>query len=160
MAGSASDMRAAGRRFSSVGRAIALVGIVAPLLLIGGMKFTQVEIDTLRPMIAATPWLSWMIGLFGDVGASCFLGVFEIMTAAFLVLSPWSARAGIVGGALAAFTFLVTCSLMVALPIWDAALGFPALGPLGQFLIKDVALLGISLAITGESLSGLMGRRA
>ena len=160
MAAWALDIRAAGRRLTRMGRAIALVGVVAPLLLIGGMKFTQVEIDTLRPMIAATPWLSWMIELFGDAGASYFLGVFEIATAALLTLSPWAARAGIVGGVLAAFTFLVTCSLMVALPIWDAALGFPALGPLGQFLIKDVALLGISLAITGESLSGLMGRRA
>ena len=35
--------------------------------------------------------------------------------------------------------------------IWDPTLGFPALGALGQFLIKDIALLGISLAFLGES---------
>ena len=57
---------------------------------------------------------------------------------------------------LAAFTFLVTCSIMVALPIWEPTLGFPALGPLGQFLIKDIALLGISLVVLGECL----GRRS
>ncbi|TIW31397.1 MAG: DUF417 family protein, partial [Mesorhizobium sp.] len=51
--------------------------------------------------------------------------------------------------------FLVTCSIMVALPIWEPALGFPALGPAGQFLIKDIALLGISLVILGESLNRL-----
>jgi uncharacterized membrane protein YkgB len=31
--------------------------------------------------------------------------------------------------------------------------GFPALSGAGQFLIKDVALLGISLVVMGESLA-------
>jgi len=44
---------------------------------------------------------------------------------------------------------------MIALPIWEPTLGFPALGPLGQFLIKDVALLGIALVVFGESLGRL-----
>lgn len=44
---------------------------------------------------------------------------------------------------------------MVALPIWEPALGFPALGPAGQFLIKDIALLGIALVVLGESLNRL-----
>ncbi|TJV05552.1 MAG: DUF417 family protein, partial [Mesorhizobium sp.] len=57
--------------------------------------------------------------------------------------------------ALAALIFLVTCSIMVALPIWEPTLGFPALGPAGQFLIKDIALLGIALVILGESLNRL-----
>ena len=130
--------------------------MIAPLLLIGGMKFTQVEIDGLKPLIGGTPWLAWMYPVFGEAGASYLLGVVEIATALLLILSPWSPRAGIVGGAVAALTFLVTCSIMAALPIWEPTLGFPALGPLGQFLIKDIALLGISLVVLGESL----GRRS
>ncbi|HTV68331.1 MAG TPA: DUF417 family protein [Rhizobiaceae bacterium] len=135
------------------GRAIALIGVILPLLLIGGMKFTTVEIEALKPLISGTPWLAWMYPVFGEAGASYVLGVVEIATAALLILSPWSRPAGIAGGALAAFTFLVTCSLMLALPIWEPALGFPALGPAGQFLIKDVSLLGISLVVLGESLA-------
>ena len=54
---------------------------------------------------------------------------------------------------MAAFTFLVTSSLLIALPVWDPAIGFPALNAGGQFLIKDVALLGIALVILGESLA-------
>jgi uncharacterized membrane protein YkgB len=138
-----------------LGRAIALIGVIAPLLLIGGMKFTEVEIEGLKPLIGGTPWLAWMYPVFGEAGASYVLGVVEIATALLLILSPWSARAGIIGGIVAALTFLVTCSIMVALPIWEPTLGFPALGPLGQFLIKDVALLGISLVVLGECL----GRR-
>jgi reactive chlorine resistance protein C len=131
------------------GRLIAFVGVVLPLLLIGGMKFTRVEIEALHPLISGTPWLAWLHAVFGESGASHALGVFEIAAAVLLLAAPWSARAGLVGGALAAITFLVTSSILLApLPVWDDRVGgFPALGPLGQFLIKDIALLGISLVI-------------
>ncbi|PAP95775.1 MAG: DUF417 family protein [Mesorhizobium sp.] len=140
---------------SKAGRILALIGVILPLLMIGGMKFTAVEIEALRPLIGGTPWLAWMYPVFGEAGASYVLGVVEIATALLLIASPWSTRAGVAGGALAALIFLVTCSIMVALPIWEPALGFPALGPAGQFLIKDIALLGISLVILGESLNRL-----
>ncbi len=85
-----------------------------PLLLIGGLKFTQFEVEALKPLI---------------------------------------------GGALGGLIFLVTTSLLVALPVWEPSLGgFPALGAAGQFLIKDVALLGISLTVLGESLARMPGR--
>lgn len=137
-----------------IGRVVALTGLVLPLLLIGGLKFTQVEIEALKPMIGGTPWLAWMYPVFGEAVASYVLGVTEIATALLLIVSPWSPRAGILGGGLAAATFAVTCSTFLALPAWDANLGgFPALGPIGQFLIKDVAVLGIALVVLGEGLS-------
>ncbi|UVC14897.1 DUF417 family protein [Mesorhizobium onobrychidis] len=137
------------------GRIVALTGVILPLLMIGGMKFTAVEIEALRPLISGTPWLAWMYPVFGEAGASYVLGVVEIATALLLIACPWSAGAGVAGGALAVLIFLVTCSIMVALPIWEPTLGFPALGPAGQFLIKDIALLGIALVILGESLNRL-----
>jgi uncharacterized membrane protein YkgB len=137
------------------GRIVALLGVILPLLLIGGMKFTQVEIDGLKPLIGGTPWLAWMYPVLGEAGASYLLGVVEIAAALLLIASPWSAVAGVAGGAVAALTFLVTCSLMIVLPIWEPTLGFPALGPLGQFLVKDVALLGIALVVLGEGLGRL-----
>ena len=153
------DASAAAGTLQRLGRGIALAGVVLPLLLIGGLKFTAVEIEGLKPLIGGTPWLAWMYPVFGEAGASYFLGVFEIVTALLLVASPWSARAAVVGGALATFIFLVTCSIMVALPIWEPkAGGFPALGFLGQFLIKDIALLGISLVVLGEGLARLKAR--
>ena len=82
------------------GRVVALAGVVIPLLLIGGLKFTQFEVEALRPVIGGTPWLAWMYRVFGEAGASYFLGVVEIATALLLVASPWSPRAGVVGGAL------------------------------------------------------------
>jgi uncharacterized membrane protein YkgB len=144
----------------NLGRGVAVAGVAAPLLLIGGMKFTAIEIEALKPLISGTPWLAWLYPALGEAGASYLLGVVEI-AAALLILAAWLwPWAGVAGGALAALTFAVTCSLMLVLPIWEPTLGFPALGPLGQFLVKDVALLGIALVVLGESLARVAARRA
>lgn len=141
---------------TSTGRAFALAGVVLPLFLIGILKFTQIEVDALKPIIGGTPWLAWLYVVFGESGASHLLGTVEIITAALFVASPWSARAGAAAGALGLATFAVTCSTMLALPIWEASSGgFPWLNALGSFLVKDVALLGISIVVLGESLARL-----
>lgn len=141
-------------RVVAAGRTIALAGVVLPLFLIGILKFTQIEIDALKPLIGGTPWLAWLYPAFGEAGASYLLGVVELVTAALFVASPWSARAGIAAGALGTLTFAVTVSTMLALPIWEQASGgFPWLDATGSFLIKDVALLGVSLVVLGEGLA-------
>lgn len=142
----------AARLIERSGRVVALAGIVLPLLLIGGLKFTQIEVEALKPLIGGTPWLAWMQAAFGPERACYLIGLTEITTGLLLVASPWSRRAALAGGGLAALTFVVTTSLLLVLPVWEAGSGgFPALNALGQFLIKDVALLGISLAVIGEA---------
>ena len=69
---------------------VALAGVILPLLMIGGMKFTAVEIAALKPLIGGTPWLAWMYPVFGEAGASYVLGVVEITTGLLLLASPWS----------------------------------------------------------------------
>ena len=142
------------------GRAISLAGVVLPLLLIGILKFTQIEVEALKPLISGTPWLAWLYSAFGFAGTSYLLGVVELITAVLFVASLWSVRAGIVAGALGALIFLTTVSTLFALPIWEASSGgFPFLNFTGSFLIKDIALLGVSLAILGESLPLVQQRR-
>lgn len=151
----------AGNRLAELGRVIALIGVVLPLLLIGGLKFTAIEIEALKPFVGGTPWLAWLYSIFGFAGASYFLGVFEIITALLLVASPRNALAGVIAGAMGTVTFALTCSIMLALPIWEAASGgFPFLNGFGSFLIKDVALLGISIFVLGDGLKRLAQRTA
>ena len=139
---------------SAAGRPVALAGVVLPLALIGLLKFTQVEIDALRPLISNTPWLAWLYPAFGVATTSYILGVAELTTAALFILSIWSNRAGVLAGVLGAATFGVTTSTLLAVPIWEASSGgFPWLNFLGCFLIKDIALLGVSLMILGDSLA-------
>lgn len=150
------ERRAPAPRIAAVGRAIGLAGLVLPLFLIGIVKFTPFEVEALRPLITATPWLAWLYVVFGATGTSALLGLVEIATAGLLVLSIRSPRAGIVGGALAALTFVTTVSILLTVPIWeDTVGGFPWINATGQFLIKDVGLLGLSLGVFGDSLARL-----
>jgi uncharacterized membrane protein YkgB len=143
-------------RFAAIGRTIALAGVILPLFLIGILKFTAIEVEVMKPLINGTPWLAWLYPVFGEAGASSLLGMAEVFTAALLFASPWFARAGVLGGALGAATFAVTGSTMLALPIWEAGSGgFPFLDALGSFLIKDIAMLGVSVVVLGESLARL-----
>ena len=144
-------------KLETTGRVIALTGVVLPLLLIGILKFTQIEIEALKPLINGTPWLAWLYPVFGEAGASYLLGVVEIFTAVLLIASPWSARAAIVGGSLGALTFVVTVSTMFVLPIWEGD-KFPLLNTLGSFLVKDVALLGVSLLILADGVKRFLDR--
>jgi len=82
------------------------------------------------------------------------LGVVEIAIALLIAARPFSAGASALGGALAVGMFLTTLSFLVTTPgVWEpSAGGFPALSAIpGQFFIKDLALLGISLWSLGEA---------
>ena len=82
------------------------------------------------------------------------LGVVEVAIALLIAARPFSPRASALGSALAVGMFLTTLSFLVTTPgVWEASAGgFPALsGKPGQFLIKDLALLGISLWTFGEA---------
>ena len=148
-------------RLISSGRVVALAGVVLPLFLIGILKFTQYEIDGLKPFIGGTPWLAWLYPVFGEAGASYLLGVVELITVGLFIASPWSARAAVAAGALGTLAFVITVSILFAMPIWEEPIGgFPWLNANGQFLIKDVALLGISLVVFGEGLARLTQRPA
>lgn len=136
-----------------IGRGIAFAGVFLPLLMIGVLKFTQIEVDALKPLISNTPWLAWLYVVLGETNTSYLLGTVEMITAGLLLASLWSPKAAIAGGLIASSTFFVTCSTMLAVPIWEAASGgFPWLNFVGTFLIKDVAMLGIALVIFAEGL--------
>ena len=148
------EASALSRRVVAAGRGIALAGVVIPLVMIGILKFTQYEIDALKPLIGATPWLAWLYAVLGYAGTSYLLGVVELITAALFIASPWSGRAGLAAGTLGALTFAATTSTLLAFPIWEPTLGgFPYLNFIGTFLIKDVALLGVSIVVLGEGLA-------
>ena len=75
------------------------------------------------------------------------------MLAILIGLRPWSAKASVVGSAGAVLMFLTTLSFLLSTPGWEPSLGgFPALSALpGQFLLKDVVLLGAALWSLGEA---------
>src|SRR4029077_12825377 len=118
------------------------------------MKFTGYEAEGIRPFVANSPLMSWVYGLMSVRGFSAMLGVVEVTVAILIAARPFSPRASALGSALAIGMFLTTLSFLFTTPgVWEpSAGGFPALsGKPGQFLIKDLVLLGVSLWTLGES---------
>ena len=100
--------------------------------------------DTLAELVVCRVWRGRDILL---------AGVVEILAAVLVLASRWSTKAAIAGGGLCALTFATTLSIMLAVPIWEVASGgFPWLNRAGSFLIKDLALLGVSLMVLAEGL--------
>lgn len=152
----ADEQMSIGFRVESIGRELARYGLVAVVGWIGFMKFTAYEAEGIRAFVANSPLMSWAYEVMSVRGFSAMLGVVEVAIAILVAARPVSPRASALGGALAVGMFLTTLSFLVTTPgVWEpSAGGFPALSALpGQFLIKDLALLGVSLWIAGESLA-------
>jgi uncharacterized membrane protein YkgB len=136
-----------------LGHDVARYGVALVLLAIGLLKFTAGEAEGIRRLVETSPLLRWTHAAWGVQGASNAIGVVEVLAALLIALRPLSPRLAAAGSALAVATFATTLSFLVTAPgAWDAARGFPALGGTGQFIVKDVVLLGASLWSLGESL--------
>jgi uncharacterized membrane protein YkgB len=143
-----------GVRLERVGHHIVRYGLVLVLMWIGAMKFTTYEATGIQPLVANSPVMGWLYEIFSVQALSALLGVTEIAVAMMIALRPVSAVAAAVGSALAAGMFLVTLSFLLSTPGWEpTAGGFPALSVVpGQFLLKDVVLLGAAVWSLGEAL--------
>jgi uncharacterized membrane protein YkgB len=141
-------------RAEEVGRELARYGLVVVVGWIGLMKFTAYEAEGIRPFVANSPLMSWVYGLISVPGFAALLGVVEVTIALLIAARPFWPRASALGSALAVGMFLTTLSFLITTPgVWaSSAGGFPALSAFpGQALIKDLALLGISLWTLGEA---------
>src|SRR3984957_6072789 len=138
----------------AVGSGLARYGLVVVVAWIGLMKFSAYEAEGIRPFVANSPLMSWVYGLMSVRGFSAVLGVIEVAVAVLIATRPFSPRATVLGSALAVGMFLTTLSFLLTTPgVWEPSLGgFPALSAIpGQFLIKDLALLGIALWSLGDA---------
>ena len=144
---------AAGARAEALGVHALRYGLVLILLWIGGMKFTAYEAEGIRPFIENSPLFAWTYSVFGVQGLSNLLGMTEILVALLIAARPSFPRVSAVGSLLAVGMFLSTLSFLVTTPgAWaDELGGFPVISVLGQFLIKDVALLATAVWSFGEA---------
>ena len=142
-------------RLESLGGQLARFGLALVLVWIGAMKFTAYEAAGIQPLVANSPFMSWVYGVFDVRTFSSLLGTAEILAGLMIAARPLSARISAVGSAAAALLFLGTVSFLFTTPGWEGSLGgFPALSIVpGQFLLKDVVLLGGALWSMGEALN-------
>jgi uncharacterized membrane protein YkgB len=141
----------------AVGETILRYGLVLVVGWIGAMKFTGYEAAGIQPLVANSPFMGWMYRFLSVQAFSNLLGTVEIAVAVMIAVRPLSARVAAVGSAMAVMMFLTTLSFLFSTPGWEPSLGgFPALSVVpGQFLLKDVVLLGAAVWSLGEALNAI-----
>lgn len=140
-------------KLEALGVSISRYGLVVVLLLIGFLKFTTSEAAGIQPLVAHSPFMSWLYSVLSVQGVSNLIGAIEIAIAVLLALRPVSAKASFIGSLGSIVTFLLTTSFLFSTPgAMQLNHGLPVLGDAGQFLIKDVVLLGASFWTASEAL--------
>ena len=141
------------------GRLLVRYGLVVVIDWIGALKYTTYEAAAIQPLIAHSPLMSWLYNIFSVRALAAVFGTAEILAAVLIALRPLSARASAAGGAFGILLLLSTLSFQFSTPGVTAAGGFPVLSVMpGQFLLKDLVLLGAALWTLGDSLGAARPR--
>jgi uncharacterized membrane protein YkgB len=92
---------------------------------------------------------------------SALLGVFEVTAAVLLAIKPVAPKLSIVGSLQAIVLFVFTISFLFTTPgVGEpAGGGFPAISLTGEFLLKDVPLLGLSFWTLADAIRAIRGSR-
>lgn len=119
----------------------------------GLLKFAAYEAKNIEPMVINSPIWSWMLPTLGLQGLSNVIGVIEISVGLLIATRAFWPKASAIGSIGAVVTFLITLSFMLMTPgVWEPGYGFGFLsGMPGQFLAKDLALLGVSIWTAAEA---------
>jgi uncharacterized membrane protein YkgB len=129
-------------------------GLVVVIGWIGALKFANYEAHQIQPLVAHSPLMGWLYDIFPVTTFSALLGVFEVTAAVLLAIKPFAPKLSILGSLMSIMLFLGTTSFLFTTPGLGepAGGGFPAITLLAEFLLKDVALLGLSFWTLADAL--------
>jgi uncharacterized membrane protein YkgB len=138
----------------AVARVLGRYGLVLVIGWIGALKFMKYEAHQIQPLVAHSPFMGWLYQFLPVDTFSCLLGVFEVGAAVLLAIKPLAPKLSIAGSLLAILLFVFTISFLFTTPgVGEpAGGGFPAISLTGEFLLKDVPLLGLSFWTLADAL--------
>lgn len=143
----------ADKRLLTAGFATARYGIALNLLSIGRLKFEDYEVENIRPLITQSPLFSPLVAKLGERKLARLIGGTEIVMGSLIAAKPFAPRVSALASLAGVAMFATTLSFLATTPeAWQEKHGEPKLSPAGQFLVKDIVLLGASLLTAGDSL--------
>ena len=121
-------------------------GLVIVIGWIGALKFANFEAHQIQPLVAHSPFMGWLYQFLPAYAFSALLGVFEVGAALLLAIKPLAPKMSIIKSVMSIVLFVFTISFLFTTPgVGEpAGGGFPAISLTGEFLLKDVPLLGLS----------------
>jgi uncharacterized membrane protein YkgB len=128
-------------------------GLAGVIAVHGAEKFSDYEVNNIKPLLES-PVLSWLSRRIGLQRTARVVAVAELTIVTLLTVPPRRSRFSALGSALAMGMFATTLSFLFAVPAARTRTtnGMPILSDVGQFLIKDVVLMGASALTLGDAL--------
>lgn len=163
--------------------------LVIVLLWIGGLKFVPYEADSIVPLVANSPVMSFLYAdahhyrsytnregelnpihrawhtSNGTYRFSRGLGSVIVLIGCLIALYPLSPRASLAGSFLLIFMSLTTLSFLVTTPeawvpaIGDQQHGFPYLSGVGRLIIKDAIMLAAAVVTLADAAREILRRQ-
>lgn len=142
-------------KLERLGLGILRYGLVVVLLWVGCLKFTQYEAEGIKPLVMNSPFVSWGYSVTTITGFAKLIGIIEIILGILIAMRRVSTKASAIGSIGAIIMLILTLNFLISTPgVWQPDYGFPFLSPMpGQFLAKDILLLGAAVFTAGEALS-------
>jgi len=149
-----SSTHSTGRTLENVGALVSRYGLVVVLVWVGALKFTAYEAEGIEPLVANSPLMAWALQAFGLRTLANLIGLTEIVLGLLIATRPFAPRVSAMGSLGAVGVFLITLTFVLTTPgVWQPGYGFPYPSPMpGQFLLKDVLLLGAAIWTAGEAM--------
>lgn len=149
--GNRSDL---GRTLEGLGEKVIRYGLVIILLSVGALKFTAYEAEGIQGLVANSPFMSWGFSVMSVRAFAGLIGTIEIVLGLLIATRPIAPKVSAIGSIGAIIMFLITLSFILTTPgVWQPGYGFPFPSPMpGQFLVKDIMLLGAAIWTAGEAL--------
>ena len=148
------DTDSLGYKLENFGALVIRYGLVVILLWVGLLKFTAYEAEGIQGLVANSPLTSWAYKVFSVRSFAALIGAIEILLGVLIATRPVAPKLSAIGSIGSIFMFLVTLSFALTTPgVWQPGYGFPFPSPFpGQFLAKDLLLLGAAIWTAGEAL--------
>ena len=143
-----------GRALENLGEKVLRYGLVAVLLWVGALKFTEYEAMGIKPLVENSPLTAWALQALGLKTLSALIGTVEIVLGLMIATRSFAPKVSAYGSMGAIVMFLITLTFVLTTPgVWQPGYGFPFPSPMpGQFLAKDIILLGVAIWSAGEAL--------
>jgi uncharacterized membrane protein YkgB len=150
-------------RLSTIDTVAAILGrygLVIVIGWIGALKFANFEAHQIQPLVAHSPFMGWLYSFLPVYTLSAVLGVFEVAAAVLLAIKPIAPKLSIAGSLMAIVLFIFTVSFLFSTPgVGEpAGGGFPAISLTGEFLLKDIPLLGLSVWTLSDAMRASVRR--
>ncbi|HEY0785438.1 MAG TPA: DUF417 family protein [Acidobacteriaceae bacterium] len=180
----------AASRLDRVAMAMLRVALVIVLVWIGGLKFVDYEADSIVPLVANSPVMSFLyhhpaeyrahMNKEGELNLehrewqhengtytfSRLLGAVIVSIGLLIALYPVRPELSMLGSGLLILMSLTTLSFLITTPeawvpaLGDAHHGFPYLAGGGRLIVKDMIMLAAAVVTLADAAKAVLRRRA